>query len=305
MRDSDTKPIREAQELEPLATPVARAAVDDEEAAGGLPSSWWLTGWAGVAQLPPLPPPERCDLCCQRVLGNFVVGVLVTMFVGLTTTITYAIAPNSAVSKLCRAAIYSEAVAAFTCLFTLQYGRCLFSVRRSPARCFPIPDEIISRLHDEAVDDEDGSARNITEALKYATMGLGNVRDPAGVRGVYCVRCFVWRSEDAHHCAECGRCTEDFDHHCGVLGCCVGGRGLIGNMWLFTSLISLAGIGFATAVGSAILVGRRSDATMAELLSDAGKYGGGVAVLALGGYQGFMWFFYHRHAHRRVNKRRA
>ena len=32
---------------------------------------------------------------------------------------------------------------------------------------------------------------------------------------------------------------------------------------------------------------------------------GGVALLFCVGYRGCMWFFYDRHAHRRVNKRRS
>ena len=93
-------------------------------------------------------------------------------------------------------------------------------------------------MRSAALDDQEPAT--VTSALRAAASGLGNIKDPAGERGVYCVRCFVWRAEDGHHCSECNRCTNDFDHHCGVLGCCVGGRGRVGNMWLFTTLITMA-----------------------------------------------------------------
>jgi len=203
-----------------------------------------LTGWAGVALLPALPIPEHCDLCCQRVLGKFVVSMFVCMFVGITWVASHA--HKSSVSTgeaamFCRAVIYFEALVAFSCLATLQYcGSCTVAVRRTPERCFPLPDELVHGLRRAHA--EGPPSLSVTTALRHAASGMHNVSDPAGQRGVYCVRCFVWRAEDGHHCSECQRCVEDFDHHCGVLGCCVAGRGLKGNMWLFLTLISMAAV---------------------------------------------------------------
>ena len=240
--------VREANVFSPFgsalpgsssAVKTSSAAFLDAEEGGGLPASWWLTGWAGVKQLPPLLPSEFCDICCQRVLGKFVVGLLVTMFVGITFTIShqsYAVGASD-LGKFCRFVIYTEALIAFGCLFTLQYLGHLFHVRRTPTTCFPLPDELVRRMRIAAADQDRAT---VTSAMRAAASGMGNIKDPAGERGVYCVRCFVWRDEDGHHCSECNRCTNDFDHHCGVLGCCVGGRGRVGNMWLFTTLISMA-----------------------------------------------------------------
>jgi hypothetical protein len=235
------------------------------------------------------------DLCCQRVLGKFVVSMFVCMFVGITWVASHA--HKSSVSTgeaamFCRAVIYFEALVAFSCLATLQYcGSCTVAVRRTPERCFPLPDELVHGLRRAHA--EGPPSLSVTTALRHAASGMHNVSDPAGQRGVYCVRCFVWRAEDGHHCAprasdaatrtrthnirasphqlgppragvahayivplhtisgpfvrvcpgsECQRCVEDFDHHCGVLGCCVAGRGLKGNMWLFLTLISMAAV---------------------------------------------------------------
>ena len=282
--------------------PVAAATLVED---GGLPSTWWLTGWAGVAQLPPLPQPARCDLCCERAIGKFVVGMLITMFVG----ITYAASMQSSIAhsdaaKFCRALIYLEAVVAISCLVLLQYFGSLFAVRRSPERCFPLPDLIVQRMQSLDSRSYDGS---VTRALQLAVGGLGNIADPEKIRGVYCVRCFCWRAEDAHHCSECQRCTEDFDHHCGVLGCCVGGRGCTGNMWQFTSLLLMAAAGLITMLFTAVLLTRphAAEYTMSMLVSNLVMYSGGLALAVYGAYRGFVWFFYDRHAHRRVNKRQA
>ena len=45
--------------------------------------------------------------------------------------------------------------------------------------------------------------------------------------------------------------------------------------------------------------------TMRTLGLKLGGFLGGVVLLCCGGYRGFMWLFYDRHAHRRVNKRRS
>ena len=81
-------------------------------------------------------------------------------------------------------------------------------------------------------------------------------------------------------------------------------------MWAFTTLLSMAAAGLVTMIGSMILVNSPAavEASMAELLTSAGFWIGALGVLGLGGYggyRGFTWFFYDRHAHRRVNKRSA
>ena len=298
-----------AAEEEPLAATPPAAFLDAEEG-GGLPADWWLTGWAGVKALPAFPRPEHCDLCCQRVLGKFVVGMLISMFAGITYIITLnpSIA-HSDLARFCRFVIFSEAIIAISCLFTLQYLGRIFYVKRTPETCFPLPAELVSAMRRVTADEQPAT---ITAALYSAAAGLGNVADPSGVRGVFCVRCFVWREEEGHHCSECQRCTNDFDHHCGVLGSCIGGRGLPfagggGNMWLFVTLISMAAAGMATMIGTAIITNQSWSAhvTMAQILLFLGWYGGGLALIGYVGFRGFMWVFYDRHAHRRVNKRRS
>ena len=293
----------------PSAANGSQSVGDPEQA--GLPSSL-LTGWAGVEQLPKFPKPERCSLCCERSLGTFVVSMLVGMFVSITYIISTS-TPDvsaSAASRLCRIMIFSEAAIAYSCLWILQWCNGCFFVRRTPQTCFPIPDELARNLRHVAQEDAGVAPASVTTALKEAASGMSNVRDPDGVRGVYCVRCFVWRDEEGHHCSECQRCTNEFDHHCGVLGCCVGGGGLRGNMWAFTTLLSMAAAGLVTMLGTCVTVNTPAlhGASMDELLSRAGVWVGGCLLLCCGGYagyRGFRWFFYDRHAHLRINKRRS
>ena len=61
-------------------------------------------------------------------------------------------------------------------------GRC--PVRRSPERCFPLPDLIVQRMQSLDSRSYDGS---VTRALQLAVGGLGNIADPEKIRGVYCV----------------------------------------------------------------------------------------------------------------------
>lgn len=288
-----------------------KQSITSDPETGGQPDWSLLTGWSGVGQLPPLLRPEYLSLCCQKILGKFVVCMIVGMFVGITYAITVAntVTKASPIAILCRAVIYTEAAAAFTCLFTLQYlGRC-FYVKRNPTTCFPIPDEILRGM-DRAMS-ADGSL-TVKQALRKAANGLGNIADPERPGSVYCVRCFVWRDEDGHHCSECNRCTSEFDHHCGVLGCCVGGNALRGNMWAFTGLLSMAAAGLVTMIATMLLCNIPSivAASMSDLLSRVGLWVGGLIFIVSGGclgYRGFSWFFYDRHAHLRVSihKRRS
>ena len=54
--------------------------------------------------------------------------------------------------------------------------------------------------------------------------GLQNFVDES--RGVYCVKCCVWRPKGAVHCTTCRRCCRDHDHHCGFYGRCIAKKNL-------------------------------------------------------------------------------
>ena len=113
---------------------------------------------------------------------------------------------------------------AMICLLGLLFGDS-GEIQRSPEICFPLPPEVAQRL-----------------ASGETLDGLANITDEE--RGIYCVRCFVWRPRyGAHHCRLCQRCTVDFDHHCGVFGRCIAGKGLSGNMKYFVGIIMAAVLG--------------------------------------------------------------
>jgi hypothetical protein len=260
-----------------------QVANGDEEAGARIPETW-----ATIASLPPFPRPARWSLACEWCLGHLVVGLLCCMFVAITIGVT--MTQDSIAARFFRHLICAEAIVAMITLLVLQcvsFG----AIRRTPGTCFPLPDVLEERLLREC------HLEPLTNgAWARAASGLGNVRDDDGHRGVYCVRCFVWRSADGHHCGECQRCVNDFDHHCGVLGCCVHGRGSKGNMWLFIMLISMAAVGLATTIATPIVLFTRiGDYWHLVLLALLG-----VVAIGYGGYRGFMWLFYDRHAERKA-----
>ena len=221
--------------------------------------------WDSVNALPELPTPSTGELCCERTGGCILVGMIISFCVASVVLTTSAAVPSAAyVGTLCRYAVYTEAAIALSFLFALQYLG-LGVIKRNPQTCFPLPEVVAERLRRNqraAVQEQVAKGgpsraprRTLAFRLRAAVEGQGNIHDPDGLRGVYCVRCFVWRPEDGHHCSECQRCVPEFDHHCGVLGCCVNGGGRRGNMWLFIGLISMAAVGFATALLTGLLVG--------------------------------------------------
>merc|ERR1712194_771580 len=105
-------------------------------------------------------------------------------------------------------------------------------VRRSETTCYPIPQEVETRL---------------SKGLPYDSLGNMPGKDCS-----YCVRCLVWRPSHAHHCSTCQRCVHNFDHHCGVFGRCIAGQGLRGNMKYFKTLISIGMMGGATALAAVV-----------------------------------------------------
>lgn len=235
---------------------------------GSLPDE----SWESVKALPPFPTPSRCELCAERSGGCLLVGMIIAFCVSCVMLTTGSAVPSAVpIATFCRYLVCTEAIVALSFLFALQYLG-LGAIERTPETCFPLPEVIADRLRRDSRAAvlgrralSDGNAplvpvavpateRTLAYRLRAAVEGQGNVHDPAGVRGVYCVRCFVWRSEDGHHCSECQRCVPEFDHHCGVLGCCVNGGGFRGNMWIFIGLICMAAVGLSTTVLTGFLV---------------------------------------------------
>ena len=107
------------------------------------------------------------------------------------------------------------------CLLGLLFGDS-GEIQRSPEICFPLPPEVAQRL-----------------ASGETLDGLANITDEE--RGIYCVRCFVWRPRGSHHCSVCGRCVRDFDHHCNFYGRCVAGPPHCGGNWLWFNGMILLG----------------------------------------------------------------
>jgi len=179
-----------------------------------------------LSNLPKLPTPDYKAMRSQNACGN----VFVLSLIAFYTSQVYLCGEEG--KDIYAALIYSEAVIAIICLLGLALGD-PGVVKRSRETCFPLPNAI-------------------SEAL-LAGKDLSSIR--SNVRGddgrTFCVRCFVWRPDNAgevHHCSICQRCVTHFDHHCGVFGRCICGRGFGGNMGYFKVLISMFFCAFCTWV---------------------------------------------------------
>lgn len=172
----------------------------------------------GLDLLPPLPEPDQRAQQEEASLGFTIVLVVVCLLVGITSAVAFFAKEMPLLARWALPAlIWSEAFAAFACFKGILHGD-PGVIPRSPQHSLPFPPTVEKRVQ---------------EGTSF--QGLPNFRAADGRS--YCVRCFVWRPDNAHHCSTCGRCVVDFDHHCGVFGRCIAGSGLHGNMKYFTGLL--------------------------------------------------------------------
>ncbi|CAE7472850.1 CGT1 [Symbiodinium natans] len=125
-------------------------------------------------------------------------------------------------------------IAAFTAvvvLVSIVFGE-TGEIRRSDAVCYPIPDR----------------------ARALILLGRGKSDDLPNIGGLngesYCTRCFLWRSEGAHHCSTCQRCVTGFDHHCSFFGRCITRH----NMCSFRTIIALFFVGAAAQILTLLII---------------------------------------------------
>ena len=152
--------------------------------------------------LPPLPPPlktRNLEFCC----GATTILTCVVIAAGVAVAVIFAPSSNlSPTAKIaCAVLVGFECLVAVISLLVIGFGD-PGVVKRTPASTNPIPKDVAERLR-------------AGEGLE----GLQNFVDES--RGVYCVKCCVWRPRHAVHCTPCRRCCRDHDHHCGFYGRCI------------------------------------------------------------------------------------
>lgn len=148
--------------------------VDEEDGSlENLASRWRLE------DLPPLPPPKKCDMLLQSTGGTFYVSFQIFCLVGGTHGLALTILPRFLGQMLTAdqrflylTAIYTEAVIAVVCLLFILCGD-PGVIPRTEENCFPLPAEVAEKIRRG-------------ESLE----SMENVDD--GDRS-FCVRCLVWR----------------------------------------------------------------------------------------------------------------
>ena len=132
-------------------------------------------------RLPPLPPPlktRNLEFCC----GATTILTCVAVAAGVAVAVIFAPSSNlSPTAKIaCAVLVGVECLVAVISLLVIGFGD-PGVVKRTPATINPIPKDVAERLR-------------AGEGLE----GLQNFVDES--RGVYCVKCCVWRPRNAVHC---------------------------------------------------------------------------------------------------------
>lgn len=184
-----------------------------------------------ISDFPPLHP-RGPGYWSEPLLGICIVSVLSVLLVGATHGVTATRTDEEfGLADTLVILIWAEAgTAAFATMFLLFAGAGV--ICRSQATCYPMPAEVEERLR-----------------RGQTLEGMDNIKSDgrSGMpQGSYCVRCLVWRRQDAkaHHCNTCQRCVTGFDHHCGVFGRCI----VLRNMPCFISLIGMVFAGMVTTM---------------------------------------------------------
>ena len=132
-------------------------------------------------RLPPLPPPlktRNLEFCC----GATTILTCVVIAAGVAAAVIFAPSSNlSPTAKIaCAVLVGFECLVAVISLLVIGFGD-PGVVKRTPSTINPIPKDVAERLR-------------AGEGLE----GLQNFVDES--RGVYCVKCCVWRPRNAVHC---------------------------------------------------------------------------------------------------------
>jgi hypothetical protein len=154
---------------------------DDGAAAADTPEETEAATSDADLRLPPLPPPlktRNLEFCC----GATTILTCVAIAAGVAVAVIFAPSSNlsPAAKIVCAVLVGFECLVAVISLLVIGFGDPGI-VKRTPATTNPIPKDVAERLRaGEGLD------------------GLQNFVDES--RGVYCVKCCVWRPWHAVHC---------------------------------------------------------------------------------------------------------
>lgn len=186
--------------------------------------------------LPPPPIPNYLAKRQEALLGCITVSTIVTLFVGATNAVVFAVKEMPPVARwVLIILIWTEAAVGLICLAGI-----LLSdpgvIPRGPSHSLPLPPGV-----------------TIMQGMFGLEMRMHYTQNYVADDGrSYCLRCCVWRPPDSHHCSTCGVCVSNFDHHCGIFGRCIAGSWLQGNMKYYRGILVSFLVGGVTCITSVV-----------------------------------------------------
>ena len=231
-----------------------------------------------LADLPPRVPPNTTIRQRQATGGSLLVITLLVVFVSISVGILFFLWNNHRddhatwILVTAMILVVVQTLAALLCLTGILYAN-PGVVPRTPATCFPIPEEMIPWLRQQQQQQQQRPSSSdspcpVVNRPSEPYLTSSSSQDNNSSRDTYCTRCLVWRRQPPFsatttttttmmnqqslpsisyfHCQVCQWCVSHYDHHCDIFGRCIAGTILQGNLAYFYGLLAVGSTTYVT-----------------------------------------------------------